>query len=366
MEALGYGIIGCGRVSGRHMDIIDESEGMRLAAIADRQLEHAREVGRKYHSQPTVYDDHRSLLDDPGVDVVVICLPSQLHAEAAVAAAEAGKHIYCEKVMATTIREAQAMIDAARVADVKLMIGHNTRWFPPFAQARRIIEAGQIGQVVGIDGAFSTRAFLPETVRPTFWGIKAGARGHGMIMNFGTHYADTAAFLAGEQFSRISAFITNRFSQGQAPEDQYVVTAVCQSEALVTIAQYSQLQHIPTRTTGFIVYGTEGTLEAFYHPHSVALKLPGEDDYRPVTLDEDLTRHDPWERLHAQFRQCIEDGSEPLVTGDHGLQALQWAIGAYAAAESGRWLDLPLEERWWDYPGPVMVESLPQAQDWQS
>ncbi|NLJ34753.1 MAG: Gfo/Idh/MocA family oxidoreductase [candidate division WS1 bacterium] len=364
MNTLGYGVLGCGAVSRRHMDIIETSPGMRLAAIADRQIEHACEMSSRYQSRPTVYQDYHALLEDPGVDVVVICLPSQFHAEAAIAAAEAEKHIYCEKIMATTVSEAQAMIRAAHAAGVKLMIGHHTRWCAPFAQARRIIESGRIGEIVAIDGAFASQAFLPDTVRPTFWGIKAGARGHGKIMNFGTHYADTAAFLAGEQFARINAFITNRFSSGQAPEDQYVVTAVCQSEAIVTIAQYSQLHSIAERTRGFVVYGTEGTLETYYQPNSVALKVAGDDMYRPIPLEDDLSHIDPWLRLHTQLRQCIEDDTEPLVTGADGMRALQWAVAAYLSAESEQWVDLPLGEQWWDYSGPVLHESLPQAQKW--
>jgi UDP-N-acetylglucosamine 3-dehydrogenase len=364
VDKIGYGVIGCGRISKRHLNIIENGPGMRLAAIADRQVEHAQNTALGYASRPTVYEDYCALLDDPAVDVVVICLPSQLHAEATIAAAQARKHVYCEKIMATTIREAHAMIETARAADVKLMIGHNTRWFTPFAQARRIIESGQIGQIVDIDGAFSMQAFLPDTVRPTFWGIKAGARGHGKIMNFGSHYADTAAFLAGEQFGRISAFITNRFSRGQAPEDHFIVTAVCQSEATVTIAQYGQLHSIPLRNRGFVIYGTDGHLEAFYQPDSIAIRLAGEKSYRSVQPDDDLADVNPWQRLHEQFRQCIEEDTEPLVTGADGLRALEWAVGAYVAAETEQWVQLPLAEQWWDYSGPVMEESLPQARNW--
>ena len=336
-------------------------QGVKLVGVCDLYDKRLKDAKAQWGNDLFTTKEYKEILSRKDVDAVIIATPDHWHQPIAIEAMNAGKHVYCEKIMATTIREAHAMIETARAAGVKLMIGHNTRWFTPFAQARRIIESGQIGQIVGIDGAFSMQAFLPDTVRPTFWGIKAGARGHGKIMNFGSHYADTAAFLAGEQFGRISAFITNRFSRGQAPEDHFIVTAVCQSEATVTIAQYGQLHSIPLRNRGFVIYGTDGHLEAFYQPDSIAIRLAGEKSYRSVQPDDDLADVNPWQRLHEQFRQCIEEDTEPLVTGADGLRALEWAVGAYVAAETEQWVQLPLAEQWWDYSGPVMEESLPQA-----
>ncbi|MBM4086049.1 MAG: Gfo/Idh/MocA family oxidoreductase [Planctomycetes bacterium] len=365
MRTFSYGIIGCGNVSGRHLDVCERSEGARLVAIADKQAERAKQVSESRPSRPAVFQDYRELLAHSGVDVVVICLPSQLHAEATIAAANAGKHIYCEKVMATTVNEARAMIQAAAANRVKLMVGHNTRYFPAFAQARRLIQAGEIGEVVAVDGAFPTRAFLPEAVRPTFWGIKAGARGHGMVMNFGGHYVDTARYLCGEEFTRVSAVISNRFSQGRAPEDQYVITAVTPSQTLVTIGQYSQHAHIAARNNGFTVYGTRGILDAFYRPDAVALRRAGDANYAQVPLDPDLTREAPWTRLHRELREAIEKDTEPSVTGADGLRNIEWALGAYLASERRTWIDLPLAPEHWDYPGPTLAESLPVARDWE-
>jgi len=347
------------------MDAIEHGPGMRLVAVADREFERADGIAAGRKPKPTAYQDYHDLLTDPAVDVVVVCLPSQLHAEATVAAANAGKHIYCEKVMASTVNEARAMIRAADANGVKLMIGHSTRYHSAYMQARRLIEAGEIGEVIAVDGAFPTRADLPGSVRPTFWGIKAGARGHGVVMNFGCHYADTARYLCGEEFAQVGAYITNRFSQGQAPEDQFVVTAVCASQAIVTIGQYGQVDYVPSRNTGFTIYGSAGTLEAFYQPDAVAVKRAGDDTYTQVAFDEDIVAEGPWERLHRGLRQAIEDDTEPSVTGTDGLRNIEWALGAYLANERREWMDLPLAEQYWDYAGPTREHSLPIARGWE-
>ncbi len=362
MKTLGYGIIGCGRVSARHINTIEEGEGMRLAAIADTHIERAEQISAERPSRPAVYADYNDLLADENVDVAVICLPSQLHAEATIAAVDAGKHIYCEKVMAATLNEARAMIDAAETNGIKLNIGHNTRYFPPYAQAHRLIQDGQIGEVIAIDGAFPTSAMLPDTVRSTFWGIRAGARGHGMVMNFGCHYIDAARYLCGEEFSRVSACITNRYSRGQAPEDQYLITAVCQSGAIVTIAQYSQLTHIGSRNTGFMVYGSEGTLEVFYQPDHLAITRAGDEDSTAIEFDADIRTEGAWTRLHREFRQAIEDDTTPPVPGIEGYRNIEWALGAYLADEQRAWVALPLVEEYRDYAGPTLHESLPVSE----
>ncbi len=362
MKTLGYGIIGCGRVSARHMTTVEAGEAMKLVAVADMHIERARQVSAQRTSRPTVYADYKDLLADENVDVVVICLPSQLHAQATIAAANAGKHVYCEKVMAATLQQARAMIDAAETNGVKLNIGHNTRYFPPYAQAHRLIQAGQIGEVIAVDGAFPTSAMLPDTVRPTFWGIKAGARGHGMVMNFGCHYIDAARYLCADEFSRVSAYITNRYSRGQTPEDQYLITALSHSGAIVTIAQYAQLTNIGSRNTGFMIYGSEGTIEAFYQPERLAIKRAGDEGYTDINFDEDIRSEGAWPRLHREFRQAIENDTTPPVPGIEGYRNIEWALGAYLSDERCAWMDLPLAPEFHDYAGPTLHESLPVSE----
>ena len=107
-----------------------------------------------------------------------------------------------------------------------------------------------------------------------------------------------------------------------------MITAVTGSEIVVTIAHYGLHAHIRSRNTGFTIYGTTGILEAFYFPDAVAIRRAGDDGYREVRPDADLTDEGTWERLHREFREAIEDNSEPSVTGADGLENIEWALGA--------------------------------------
>ncbi|MFP3904161.1 MAG: Gfo/Idh/MocA family protein, partial [Armatimonadota bacterium] len=232
MDTLGYGVIGCGRVSSRHMDAAETVAGLELVAIADANVSKVQSVAEERSSNPTPYADYRELLADDAVDVVVIAVPTHLHAEVTVAAAEAGKHIYCEKAMAPTLQECRQMISATDEAGVKLMIGQSTRYRRPFMQARRLIERGEIGDVVAVDASFSGTATTKDDVPEDFWRFKKGAQGHGYVVNFGCHYIDTSRFLCGQDPAAITALIDNRFSQGVIPEDQFVITCKCRDEAI--------------------------------------------------------------------------------------------------------------------------------------
>ncbi len=361
MQQLGYGIIGLGMVSKRHLDAAETIPGARLVAIADHNVEKAEDVSAQRHSHPTVYGDYHDLLADADVDVVVVAVPTQFHAEVAIAAAEAGKHIYCEKAMAPTLAQCRAMIAAADDNDIKLTIGQSTRFQAHFVQARRVIENGQIGEIIAVDGAFPQSATTPDKVRDDFWRFKAGARGHGFVVNFGCHYIDTARYLCDYDPREISAWIANRFSDGQTPEDQFIITAICQDQVAINIAMYSAPNSTPSRTNGFVIYGTEGILEAYYRPDGVALKR-GSEDLQPIELDQDLKAEETWLRFHRLFRECIENDTAPPVTGRDGMLNVEWALAAYLANERRAWMDLPLGPEFYEYAGPRLYESLPVPQ----
>ena len=116
---------------------------LELVAVADLRGDVARNVGAHYGVD--AYDDYHALLDRDDIDLVDICTPEFLHAEQTLAAAAAGKHVHCEKPMAASVEECDAMIAACASVGVRLMIGHSRRFTPRYRQIRRAIDAGDIG-----------------------------------------------------------------------------------------------------------------------------------------------------------------------------------------------------------------------------
>jgi len=360
--ALGYGVIGLGRISGRHIDSIERLEGGRVTAVADANEEKAQRVAAAREGEIAGYTDYRELLADPRVDVAVVLVPTHLHREVSVAAMDAGRHVICEKAMAPSVADCVAMIEARDRNAVKLMIAHSTRFQPQPLTARRLVEEGAIGRVIACDAHFIAGATQPGEVPEDFWRFKAGAAGHGYVVNFGCHYIDTARAITGADPVAVSGHVGNRFSQGVIPEDHYVIAALCEPDVTITIAQYGTLATYRTPSSGYVIFGTTGMIEATGHTGGVLLSAAGEET-REVAPDRALRAESAWDREHqGLYRSIIDDAREP-VTGEDAMRNIEWATAAYLSSERGCRVALPLCEEDCAYCGPCLEETLPAAGD---
>lgn len=149
MEQIGLGVIGAGRIAHVMCDAYAEIPQAKLVAVTDVNPEAADAVRTKYGIART-YATHHELLADKDVDAVVICSPTPTHAAITIEAARAGKHIFCQKPMALTLEDCDAMVAAAGKAGVVLQIGFMLRFTPPFGEAKKWIDEGEIGDVIGL------------------------------------------------------------------------------------------------------------------------------------------------------------------------------------------------------------------------
>ncbi len=358
---LGYGVIGLGRISARHLDAIERLDGGRVVAVADANEEKAREVAATRPGEISAYADYRELLADPNVAVAVVLVPTHLHCEVSVAAMDAGKHVMCEKAMAPGVADCLAMIEARDRNAVKLMIAHSTRFQPQSLTARRLVEEGAIGRVIACDAHFTAGATQPGEVPPDFWRFKAGAAGHGYVVNFGCHYIDTARYMTGGDPVTVTGQVGNRFSQGIIPEDHYVITAQCEPDLTITIAQYGTLATYRTPSSGYVIFGTTGMIEATGHVSGVLLATADEEPHA-IAPEPHLLEHTAWDRQHQGFYRSIMDDAPEPVTGEDAMKNIEWAAAAYLSSQRGHRIDLPLSEEDRAYRGPRLEETLPPAE----
>lgn len=361
MTELGYGLIACGRVSSAHIDAIARTGGARVVAVADPNAEKAARARERAGGDAAVYADYRDLLDDPNVDVAVVMVPTQMHPEVTVAALEAGKHVYCEKAMAASVGGCREMMAARDRTGMLLTVGQSTRFRPPFAMARRLIERGEVGQVVAVDAAFIAEANTPERGATDSWRYCAASAGNGHIINFGCHYIDTARFLCGEDPASVCATVRNRFSGGMIQEDQFSVVAECDGGALITIAMYCTPEPVGSIDEGFMIIGTEGAIAARWRPDSVVLRR-GTSAAEAVEIDADL-RENQFARLHRAFRRAIEERGPAPVSGEDAMRNVQWGLAAYLSSERRAWVELPLPEELADYAGPRLERTIPASRE---
>ena len=184
--------------------------------ICDLTEESAREAAEKYGFQKYTMN-WRDIIDDPEIDIVDIATPNDSHAEIAIAAAKAGKHIFCEKPISRTTEEAVAMLEAVKAAGVKNMLAFNYRRTPAISLAKKFIDEGAIGKIINFRGTY-LQDWSADPNAPLSWRFQKKIAGSGTLGDIGTHVIDIARYLVGEideVCGTLKTHITERpFQQG--------------------------------------------------------------------------------------------------------------------------------------------------------
>jgi predicted dehydrogenase len=190
----------------------------RLAVLAGRDETRAKAAARRF-GWADVETDWRKLIARDDVDLVDICTPGDTHAEIAIAALEAGKHVLCEKPLANSVAEAEAMAEAARKArarGVRAMVAFNYRRVPALAHARNLVASGALGEIRHVRSAY-LQDWLSDPRAPMTWRLRRESAGSGALGDLGAHIVDAAQFVTGDVITGVSA-LTNTFVKQRPSE----------------------------------------------------------------------------------------------------------------------------------------------------
>lgn len=195
MREVRLGIIGCGGIAnGKHMPSLKHLDNVKMVAFCDLIEERAQKAKEEYGTEDAkVFTDYHDLLKMDDIEVIHVLTPNISHAEISIAALEAGKHVMCEKPMAASYKDAQAMVDAAHRTGKKLTIGYQTRSTPAFQYAKKLIQDGEVGDVYYVKAPAVRRRGAP------LWGVflDKEKQGGGPMIDIGTHSIDAALYLIG-------------------------------------------------------------------------------------------------------------------------------------------------------------------------
>jgi predicted dehydrogenase len=190
------------RTAGRFFDL---PCAPTLTALAGRDATGVQAAARKMGWTSTE-TDWRRLLDRDDVALIDICTPGDTHAEIAIASLEAGKHVLCEKPLANTVEEAEAMVDAAVAAEargVRSMVGFNYRRVPAISLARRLVQEGRLGTIRHVRAQY-LQDWIVDPTFPLVWRLQKERAGSGALGDIGAHIIDLAQFVAGSTISGVS------------------------------------------------------------------------------------------------------------------------------------------------------------------
>jgi len=169
----------------------------KLVAVAGRDEEAVAEAARRYGYEGH-YTDWREMLKDDRIQLFDNAGPNYIHAEPCIAAAEAGMHLFCEKPMARTAKEAKTMLDAAEKAGVKNMVAFNYRFVPAVRQVYELIASGKLGKIYHMRAMYLQEWIMEQYETPMIWRLQKDLAGSGAIGDLGSHIIDLARFLVGE------------------------------------------------------------------------------------------------------------------------------------------------------------------------
>ncbi len=189
-----------------------------LAVLGGRDLARTKAAAAKF-GWASVQTDWRELVNSPDVQIVDICTPGDSHCEIAVAALEAGKHVLCEKPLANTVAEAERMTEAAAAAKergVRSMVAFNYRRVPAIAYARKLIEAGRLGEIRHVRALY-LQDWLSDENAPMTWRLRRDKAGSGALGDLGAHIIDATQYLVGDLLTGVSA-LTRTFV-GKRPDE---------------------------------------------------------------------------------------------------------------------------------------------------
>ena len=220
---LGIGIIGCGAIAARrHAPEYEGNKECALVGVYDPDMARAQALAAPYGAK--AFATLEELLADPTISAVSVCTSNSTHAAVSIAALRAGKHVLCEKPMATSTAEAQAMINAARAGGKILMVGHNQRLDPAHAEAKRLLKSGLLGKVLSFQTAFShggPERWLNRAAGDDVWFFRAAQSSFGVLGDLGVHKIDLLCWLLDDEVQDVQAFnatLDKRFASG-APVD---------------------------------------------------------------------------------------------------------------------------------------------------
>ncbi len=293
--------------------------GSVLVAVARAQAERAAEFAAR-HGASRSYAGWRELVRDDGLDAVYVATPVRLHAEQAVAAAEAGKHVLCEKPMALDPAACERMIAAARAHRVRLGVAYYRHHYPVVRRLRALLDSGEIGSPV-LAQVQAFEPFDPAPGHPRAWLLRRSESGGGPMADFGCHRVEVLLDLLGplEEARGLSARV--RFKEREV-EDTCIAELRFRGGATAVLAVTHAAQE---RRDTVELFGTMGSAH-------VAVLNTGV--VRIVTAaGEREERHPPHPNLHQplveDFVGAVREGREPTVTGEIGLEVARGIESIY-------------------------------------
>jgi predicted dehydrogenase len=339
----GFGVIGCGVIAPTHVQAIKACPEAELMAVCDIDEPKGRAFAAE-HGAGAFYKDFREMVRDPAVDVVCVCTPSGLHADGVIAAARAGKHVFCEKPLDIRRDRMSRMIDAVERAGVKMGCVFQSRTLPESIRIRQAVKAGVLGKMTLADAFlkdYRSRAYYASAGWRGTWALDGG----GALMNQGVHGVDLLTWVVDSEVERVFARADHKVRDIEV-EDTCVACLQFRNGAFGTIVGTTSCN--PGEVRRIELHGDVGSIIC---TGSKITRWAVATEFDARAKDVDLTRQPiddgstgdnkvvPAQGhvfLIADLIQAIKDNRDPSITGRSARKAVDLILAIYQSARRGR------------------------------
>jgi predicted dehydrogenase len=347
-EKLKVGIIGGGSISNLHLNSFNSNQDVCIAGICDLNLERAEQAAAQYGAAFHC-GDYKELLDRKDIDAVVICTWNNTHAEIAIAALEAGKHVFVEKPLSTTLKDALKIESAVKRTDKILQVGFVRRFDPNVQILKKFIDAGELGQIY-----YGKASSIRRLGNPGGWFADQEKSGGGPLIDIGIHALDTCWYLmgkpkavtvSGNTFAPLGnrSHITN-LSFYKAADYQYQQNTVEDlALAMIRFENGASLMldtsftlHAKANETYMKIYGENGGAELepelwiVTERHNTILNIRPQSDHRGLDIKK------AFQNQIDHFVSCCLQQEDPLCSVSDGVEMIRMISAIYESAQSGK------------------------------
>jgi predicted dehydrogenase len=344
---LGVGVIGCGGIAHfAHIHNLARNPRVKIVAVADIDLEKAKSTAEQW-GIGAYYQDYHDVINHPEVEAVDVTTWPIAHAAPVIAAAEAGKHVLCEKPIATTIEEADAMVEAAERAGVKFAMGYQPQFGRVWPAVKQLVEEGVCGRLMGMSiiGVSPSRHRVP-------WFLQRSHAGGGILMDWGIYTAYFIQWLLGPVES---VYAQKEIFRKEVKVGDTLLTDIDVEDTVAATLRFKN-GVLGTWYAGWAVAGSHSSTSIDGSDGSILMRsgIDGIGVYTNTVDQPDYLNgwrqlpivEMPLQDMHygklAHLVDAVLDDKPLVQTGAGGRDALELVLAIYRAAETGQPVTLPL------------------------
>ncbi len=339
-QRVGIAVAGIGEFASQQViPSFGETRMCRLAGFVTGDKAKGRAFAERFGVDPNSvygYDEMARMKDNKGIDAVYVITPNALHKPNVLAAAAAGKHVLCQKPMATNSKDCQDMIEACRKAGRKLMIAYRAHYEPYNFAAIEICRSGKLGRIVSIT-ADHGRNVKPEE-KADSWRVQKALSGGGSLVDIGIYSLNATRYLTGEEPTEVYATIYSPPNDPRFKEVEANVHFVLRFPSGVIANCTSSYEYHDVKR--YQVFGSKATLTldpaTDYYQHTLLLDHSAPDGQTLIREDHKIEEKNQFAREMDHFADCVLNNREPKTPGEEGLRDLRYIEAIYESARTGK------------------------------